>query len=293
MHCADLSLPKRQPLFPHPMNMRNKVVGLVILLTLCGTLLAWQNGRQRRWAKYEPEMEDPAPDPPDAYAKTEWAFCRLRYESIRIHLPGDPFGYPLRSWGIDSNRAERALSQGIRRLTRIDTRSVEEIVNVDSDEIFNWPWAYAVEVGHWQLTDSQAARLREYLLRGGFLMVDDFHGTAEWEVFMAGMRRIFPDRPVVDIPNNDPIFHAVYDLSHRFQVPGAQFLYSGRVYEKDGYNAEWKGIYDEKGRLMVAICHNMDLGDAWEWSDDPRYPEKYASLAYRIGVNYVVYSMTH
>ena len=88
-------------------------------------------------------------------------------------------------------------------------------------------------------------------------------------------------------------FRAIYDLDDRYQVPGAQYLWTGRTYERDGVEARWRGVYDDKGRLMVALNHNMDLGDAWEWSDDPRYPEKWASLAYRIGVNYVMYSMTH
>ncbi len=232
---------KQDAELPHPMNLRNQLVGLVLLVMLCGTLLAWQSWKPMRWAIYEPEMEDPVPDPPDGNQKAEFAFCKLRYQSIPTHLWGDPLGYPERSWGIDSDKAEVLFSQGIRRLTRIDTRSVEEIVNAGDEEVFNWPWLYAVEVGHWQLTDSQAKLLREYLLRGGFLMVDDFHGTVEWQVFMAGMHQIFPDRPVVDIPDNDPIFHVVYDLSHRFQVPGAQFLYSGRIYEKDGYQRRVEG----------------------------------------------------
>ena len=110
---------------------------------------------------------------------------------------------------------------------------------------------------------------------------------------MDSMKKVFPDRPVVDIDNADPIFHVLYDLDDRYQVPGAQYLYSGRTYEKDGFEPRWRGIYDDKGRLMVVICHNMDLGDSWEWSDDPRYSEKWAALGYRIGVNYIVYSMTH
>jgi hypothetical protein len=97
----------------------------------------------------------------------------------------------------------------------------------------------------------------------------------------------------VDLDNKDPIFHVIYDLGDRFQIPGAQYLYSGLIYEYDGFEAKWRGIYDDRGRLMVAICHNMDMGDAWEWSDDPRYPEKFASLAYRIAVNYVMYDLTH
>jgi len=184
----------------------------------------------------------------------------------------------------------------MRRLTRIDSKSVEQVVDLDgSDDIYNWPSLYAVEVGHWFIPDDQAKQLREYLLRGGFLMVDDFHSTYEWAVFMASITKVFPDRLIVDIPNNDPIFHTIYNLDKRFQVPGAQYLRSGRTYEMDsnGRPEHWRAIYDDKGRIMVAICHNMDLGDAWEWSDDPRYDEKFAGLAYRIAVNYWVYDLTH
>ena len=134
---------------------------------------------------------------------------------------------------------------------------------MDSDEIYQWPWLYAVEVGRWVLSDSQAKRIRDYLDRGGFLMVDDFHGTYEWSAFMESLQRVFPDRPVVDIQDDDPIFHVLYDLQDRVQVPGRQYLYSGRMYEKDGVEAKWRAVYDDKGRIQVAICHNMDLGDAW------------------------------
>ncbi|MGH9720019.1 MAG: DUF4159 domain-containing protein [Bryobacteraceae bacterium] len=241
--------------------------------------------KRRHSEAYEYEMQNPADDPPDADEKTEFAFARLRYRSPRGFFRG--------GWGTDSNKAERQFVQGVRRLSRIHTRSVEEIIDVDSDEMFNWPWLYAVEVGHWYLSEPQAKRLREYLDRGGFLMVDDFHGSWEWDVFMQSLRRVFPDRPVVDIEDSDPIFHMLYDLQSRVQVPGRQFVYSRRTYEQDGYEARWGAIYDDRGRIQVAICHNMDLGDAWEWADDPQYPERFASLAYRIGLNYIVYAMTH
>ena len=107
-------------------------------------------------------------------------------------------------------------------------------------------------------------------MRGGFLMGDDFHGSQEWEFFLEGIKRVFPNRPVVDLPDDDPIFHTIYDLDDRFQVPGAQYLYSGRIYEKDGTRAHWRGIYDDRGRVMVAICFNVDLGDSWEWADVPQ-----------------------
>jgi len=150
-----------------------------------------------------------------------------------------------------------------------------------------------VEVGHWKLTDSQVLAFREFLLRGGFFMCDDFHGTDEWTVFMMTMRKVFPDRQVVDLPDNDPIFHGVFDLEDRYQVPGAQYLMTGRIAEKDGVRPKWAGIYDDSGRVMVAICHNMDLGDSWEHADNPRYPQRFSALGIRIGVNYVVYGMTH
>jgi hypothetical protein len=254
-----------------------------------GSLFAFQFStrlQQRRNQVYEPEMQNPAADPPDAYVEGEFAFARLRYRSLGRR------GF-LGSWGIDSNKAERQFAQGIRRLTRVNTRSVEQIVDVDTEEMFNWPWLYAVEVGYWDLSDAQAKRLREYLDRGGFLMVDDFHGSREWATFMTSLQRVFPDRPVVDLKNEEAIFHVVFNLDERFQVPGRQFVYSRRTYEQDGVEARWRGIFDDKGRLQVAICHNMDLGDAWEWADDPQYPEPFAGLAYRIGINYLVYSMTH
>jgi hypothetical protein len=199
------------------------------------------------------------------------------------------------NWTMDYPRSDRHVSQAIRRLSRIHARSVEQTVNLDDRDQYDWPFLYGVEVGHWNLTDEQARGLREFLLRGGFFMCDDFHGQIEWDVFVESMSRVFPDRPIVDIPNGDPIFHTVYDLDQRYQVPGALFLETGLTYEKGntGKIPHWRGIYDDHGRVMVAMCHNMDLGDSWEHADNPQYPEKYSALGIRIALNYVVYSMTH
>jgi len=236
------------------------------------------------------------PLPPDYQDKTEWAFARLMYPPAQYnwrHFRGS-WTQGHSSWTTDYPRADRHLAQAVRRLTRLHTRSVEQPVNLDeTNEVFYWPWLYAVEVGHWDLSDAQALKLREYLLRGGFFMCDDFHGTREWTVFIASMKRVFPDRPIVDIDDRDPIFHVIYDLDQRYQVPGAQYLRSHRLYEYDGYEPKWRGIYDDRGRLMVAICHNMDLGDSWEWAVDPRYDEKFSALGIRIAVNYITYAMTH
>ncbi len=242
---------------------------------------------QRGFRSFAGEEDNPTPIPADAAEKTEWAFGRLRYSGTGRRWGGGG------SWAIDYPKADRQFVQGVRRLTRIHTRSVEQVVDINSDEIFSVPWLYAVEVGHWSVDDRQAKRLRDYLLRGGFLMVDDFHGTEEWASFMDSLQRVFPDRPVTDLDNSNAIFHVLYNLDERFQVPGIMMFRTGRTYERDGVEAKWRGILDDKGRVMVAICHNMDLGDAWEWADHPRYPENYASLAYRVGVNYIIYAMTH
>jgi len=258
-----------------------------------GLLLA-----QRPFKEYPAIEYSEFPLPSDYNQKTEWTRARLRYPDV--------FGFPnpaLRYadgrmfpgfWTMDYPRSDRHLLAGVRRLTRIDARSVEQVVDLDgTDEVYNWPVMYGVEVGHWLLTEENARQLREYLLRGGFFMCDDFHGEEEWSVFTQSMQRVFPDRPIVEIPSSDPIFHTIFDLDQRFQVPGAQYFETGRTYEHGGIEPHFRGIYDDKGRLMVAICFNMDLGDAWEHSDEARYLEKWASLAYRLATNYFVYDLTH
>src|SRR5262249_33558898 len=125
----------------------------------------------------------------------------------------------------------------------------------------------------------------------GFFMADDIHGTDEWEQFDKRIHFAYPDRDIVDIPNDDAIFHSVYDLNDRYQVPGAEHLATGM--KNNGRIPFWRAIYDDKRRVMVAAIYNSDLGDSWEWADEPRYPERYSALGIRIGVNYIVYAMTH
>jgi hypothetical protein len=272
---------------------------LILILVLLFAFAVWAvtRGEEVGSGAYPYEIEHPETGlPPDAHEKAEFTFARLRYPSFGSGGRGrrGRFSSGYYSWGIDSPKSERQFIIGLRRLTRVNARSVEHVVNLEGNDVYDWPFLYAVEVGHWELSDEQAAKLRDYLLRGGFLLVDDFHGVVEWEIFAASMQRVFPDRPMVELDSGDQIFHVLYDLAERFQVPGRQFLYSGRIWEvPDDIQPHWRGIYDDKQRVMVAILHNQDYGDAWEWADYPRYPEKYASQAYRLGINYLMYSMTH
>ena len=160
----------------------------------------------------------------------------------------------------------------MQRLTRIDARHDDETVDLTSDELFNWPWIYGNQVGNWSLPDDQAKRLREYLLKGGFLLVDNFHGGRAWDNFMVGIRKVFPDRPIEDLPVTDEIYHTLYDINERMQVPGAEYEETGKTYVTyvpDAVEPHWRAIRDDQGRIMVAICHNMQLGDSWEHADDP------------------------
>ena len=236
------------------------------------------------------------PLPPDWQRKAEWTFARLMYppgplDGYRGRFDGD-WREGLSLWTQDYPAADRKFAAAMGRLTRVDSRSVEQAVNLDDgDEIYNWPWLYAVQVGEWGLTEQQGNKLREDLLRGGFFMADDFHGHEEQAYFESTMKMVFPERPIVYIPNDDPIFHTVFDLDDRYRITGAEHLRTG--YKGNGKVARWEGIYDDKGRVMVAISLNSDIGDSWEWSDSPRYPLVFSDLGIRIGVNYVVYAMTH
>jgi hypothetical protein len=233
--------------------------------------------------------DEPESTEPEAPASEfEYIFTRLAYSS-----PNYSFGGNRNSWNTDYPKADRQFMQGVLRYTRIHSRRQEQVLRPLDPELSDYPFLYAVEVGYMQLSDEEAAGLREYLLRGGFLVVDDFHGTAEWGNFERQMKKVFPDREIRDVPLSDPIFHCFFDIEELFQVPGLQYYVTGRTYEKDGYTARYAGIYDDNERIMVMINFNSDLGDAWEWAELPQYAVRYTSQAYRLGVNYIVYSLTH
>jgi hypothetical protein len=225
---------------------------------------------------------------------SEFYWSRLQYSSSYAGGSSFGFGYGGReSWSRDYPKADNDCLIVLRRLTRINSPSPLNVVDLDSDHIFDYPWIYAVDVNTWSFTEEQAKRLHDYLYKGGFLMVDDFHGTDDWEHFMAGMRMVLPDRPVEDLKDADEIYHDLYDINEKFQIPSEVYVNTGRTYEKDGYVPKWRAIRNDRGRIMVAICANMHLGDAWEWADSPEYPEKFSGLAFRIVLNYITYAMTH
>jgi hypothetical protein len=229
----------------------------------------------------------------DAGPTAEFHFARLIYRNAPGSRRGFGFGRGGNgAWATDYADAEFHVMQGIGRLTRVDSASVDldgnggRLIRLNDDRVFDYPWLYAVEVGQWYLDEDEAALLREYLDRGGFLMVDDFWGEYEWEIFVDSMQRVFPDRLIQELGEEHELLHVLYDLDQRTQIPG-------RGGQRPGTVPHWRGIFDDDGRLMVAINFNMDMGDAWEHADDPWYPEPMTALAYRFAVNYLIYSMTH
>jgi hypothetical protein len=255
----------------------------LIFLGLASGLLAYQ---RRGIGGYQEDGEEDMPI--GARQKVEWTFARFHY-----NMPYGGFrGF--QRWAADYPKSDRQLVQGVIRLTRINTHVAEQVVDAATDDIYNWPWIFVEDPGAWVLSEVEATRIRTYLLRGGFMFFDDTHGDYEWDTMMAGVRMIFPDRQVEDLKDTDEIFHTMYDLDDRFQIPGTRFIWGyRRPYLADMKVPKWRAIRDDKGRIMVAICHNSDVGDAWEWADSPDYPEHATSMAYRIAINYIVYGMTH
>jgi hypothetical protein len=201
-------------------------------------------------------------------------------------------------WAIDYPQAEEHFLPALNRLTNISVTDDSIHLEVTDDRIFEHPFMFLQQpgAGGWYPNETEAARLREYLMRGGFLLVDDFHGESEWAFFAEATNRVLPEFPIVEIPQNDTLMHVFFDLDQRIQIPGERHVRWGMNGDFAASMAgppHWRGIYDDKGRLMVAINFNMDMGDAWEHADDPYYPVPMTKTAYQLGVNYVIYAMTH
>jgi hypothetical protein len=229
----------------------------------------------------------------DRYADLQWRFVRIRYhyttEGTRVSQ--DYYGEP---WYIDAPAAEQNLSRRVKTATAIQ---VEDpiVLTLDDPRLFTYPWIYFVEPGNLKMLDSDVSTLREFLLRGGTAMFDDFHGPYEWDTLEKEMKRVFPDRAIVEVTKDHPVFSCFYKIDAYPQVAGLGSFLAGRTWEKGGFVPHLRAILDDAGRPMVFINWNTDMGDGWEWSNAEEYPGyiKYTAMAYRMGINEVVYSLTH
>jgi hypothetical protein len=264
-------------------------------------LLAFAGLAQRGRFGGNAEEEDA---PPHFDKDAEFHFLRVEYTD----LPGfRNFGFRSVSrngrasgwWAQDWPDADNHFTTGIQRLTRINIGEPRHVGLTDA-ELFEYPWIYVTQAANWDLSDAEVKQLREYLLRGGFLVTDDFWGPDEWEYFQEVMQRVLPGHPIPDIEEKDSVMHVLYDIQEKDRtfIPGSRHLYRGAggatvVRQPPGELPAWRAIYDDKNRVVVAVNFNTDVGDAWEFADVPYYPAEMTILAYRYGINYIIYSLTH
>jgi hypothetical protein len=234
----------------------------------------------------------------------EFHFIRLEYTDLpqyhrrfgRSSRDGMGTGW----WLMDWPAADNHFTAGINRLTRIDAGNPRHLRLTD-DRLFEYPWIYATQTGTWQLSDKECARLREYLKRGGFLVTDDFWGPDQWEIFRETMERVLPGEPISDLDTSDAVMNVMYSITDKDRtfIPGSRHLRgmgrSGRaeIVQPPGTQPAWRALHDGRGHMVVAVNYNTDFGDAWEFADVPEYPSEMTALAYRYGVNYLLYAMTH
>ncbi len=276
--------------------MRRSLVFGAVLLTIAVIGLA-QRGRVPS-LQSDDDTAEPMP-----VRNAEFHFLRVEYTDLPQYHRS--WGYSSRDglgtgwWLMDWPAADNHFTVGLGRLTRIDAGDPRHIRLTDP-KLFDYPWIYATQTGWWGLTDAETRCLREYLLRGGFLVVDDFWGPDQWDVFRRTMNRVFPDRPITDIAQSDSVMHVLYDIEEKDLtfIPGSRHLRQGpggtvQIVQPEGTRPAWRAMYDDHDRMVVAVNFNTDVADAWEFADVPYYPEKMTTLAYRYGINYVIYAMTH
>jgi hypothetical protein len=220
-------------------------------------------------------------------AGDEFTFIRIQFDAIEK-------GWGNVGWAHDYPAAELNFLRGVTRLSHIHFNPEPEVLRLDDDRIFEFPFLYLVEIGMDGgpgFREKEVANLREYLLRGGFLLIDDFKGKAGWKVFQQAFQKIFPNNKWIKLDPSHTVFHIYYDINGAQRIPGIYFLH-GNI-PSDQMNPENWAILDNEGRIMVLINWNSDMGDGWEHTYDANYPTKYANLAYRLGINYLVYALTH
>ena len=231
----------------------------------------------------------------ERFAGLQWTFVRVKYTPTQGDLAmRTRFGFWDDPWAIDAPAAEQNLSRRVQTATSIEVGE-PLVMALDDPRLFQYPWLYLVEPSNAIFSDEEAATLREFLLRGGTLTLDDFHGSFEWDLTVRLLARVFPDREFVDLSPPHPIYSSFYEFDRYPQVPGLGSFFNGRTWEKGGYTARLRAILDDTGRPMVLANWNTDMGDGWEWSNAEEYPGylKWTTVAYQMMINEVVYTLTH
>jgi len=263
------------------------IVALIIPTLAQRPLDDFSNFRQRRRPTSSNE--------PAGKSYGEYTFVRTIYDSPQRGYGRRGYGYGGGTWTTDYPEADNNFIVGLREWagTNLKIAPRPEALEILDDRIFDYPILYVVEPGFMELSPEQAARLREYLMRGGFIFLDDFWGEYEWDNVQEQFHKIVPEYEIRDLPLSHPIFHSYLDVEEVVQVPNIYNAQRGVTSEKGGIVPHYMGVENKNGRLVAFIARNCDLGDAWEWINDPSYPVKYGLPAYKVGINVVIYAMSH
>jgi hypothetical protein len=294
------------------MNRRtsSSIAVIVLLLFTVGVLAQRRGGGGGRRVvpnDMGPESRKGVPEwETDPHFKSEYfTFVRIRYTSNRSGGRGFGGGFGGGGgggggWSTDYPDSDLNFPFRLQQVTALKVNPTPIILDLTDEKLFDYPFIYMLEVGGLEFDEAEVAALRRYLLNGGFLMVDDFWGVAAYENFYEQIKRVFPDREPQELPLEHPIFHCVFDLKEKPQIPSVNVAMAYRgtniTWEReDAKVPEYKAIFDDKGRIMALICHNTDLGDGWEEEGtDPYYFREFSEKkAYPLGINIVFYAMTH
>lgn len=200
-------------------------------------------------------------------------------------------------WDTDFPDADNNFSFRLQQTTLLKVNQQPVEMPITDPRLRDYPFVYTVEPGALHLTDEEAEILRRYLLNGGFFMLDDFWGEHQWANVRAQIHRIFPDRELVDLPLSHPIFHCIFDLKEKPQIPGISTWRRRRVTWElsDAKEVHYRAMFDDKQRMMILVCQNTDLGDSWEREgDDAEYFREFSEKkGYPLSINIIFYLMTH
>jgi hypothetical protein len=273
-----------------------RTIVIAVLVCLAGLLFAQRYGGGSRYGNRTPDSINDRKGLPEwpvdpQFKKDLFTFVRIQWRSWRYSD----------TWLTDFPDGELNFSFRLQQMTSLKVDPHPIHMKLTDEKLFDYPFIYMLEVGSLDLTEEEVVALRRYLLNGGFLMVDDFWGNAAWANFQEQMERVFPDRKIEDLELDHPIFHCVYDLKEKPQIPGIDTwnLYRDPAHTYESVDsregANYRAIFDDKRRMMVMICHNTDLGDGWEREGDEEgyFREFSEKKAYPMGINIIFYAMTH
>lgn len=284
----------------------------LIILLVAAALAGGLAFAQRRY--YDERAGVPSWEPDKEFSKDVFTFVRIRYSTHygggydggyrgrrgRGGYRGGYGGWGGGRWAVDYPDSDLNFSYRLQQLTSMEVDPNGLVLELTDERLFDYPFIYIIEPGDLVFSEEEVEALRKYLLNGGFLMVDDFWGDDEWYNFYYEIKRVFPDREPIEIPYEHPIFHCVFELKERPQIPSIGHALGGRGYgitweRQDAREVHYKAIYDDKGRIMSIICHNTDLGDGWEREGENEwyFHEFSEKSAYPLGINIVFYAMTH